>query len=191
MQLSSLYIEKTMKLIVHIRQERPEDYQWVVELTERAFKTMPYSNGREGMLVHHLRKSSSFIPELSLVAEYEGKVVGHILFTPIHIDNGNQQFTSLVLAPVSVLPEFHNKGIGSQLINAGHQKAKELGYGSAILVGHPEYYPRFGYQPCVNRNIKSPIALPSDDVFMAVELSKGSLHGVSGTVVFPPEFESV
>jgi predicted N-acetyltransferase YhbS len=180
-----------MNLTVNIRQETPEDYQWVVELTERAFKTMPYSNGKEGMLVHNLRKSSAFIPELSLVAEYEGKVVGHILFTPIRIDNGSEQFTSLALAPVSVLPEFHNKGIGSQLILAGHQKAKELGYGSVILVGHPQYYPRFGYKPCVTWNIKSPIDLPSDDVFMALELTKGALHGVSGTVVFPPEFAGV
>jgi predicted N-acetyltransferase YhbS len=180
-----------MKPTIIIRQETPDETQWVVELTERAFKTLPLSEGKEGMLVNELRKSNNFIPELSLVAELDGKVVGHILFTPIIIDNGEQQFQSLVLAPVSVLPEFHNKGIGSQLILAGHQKAKELGYQSVILVGHPEYYPRFGYRPCVTWNIKSPIDLPSDDVFMALELTEGALNGVSGTVVFPPEFEGV
>lgn len=180
-----------MNLTVNIRQERPDETQWVVELTERAFKSLSFSKGKEGLLVSNLHKSNSFIPELSLVAEVEGKVVGHILFSPLVIDNGQQQFHSLVLAPVSVLPEFQNKGIGSLLIRAGHQNAKELGYESVILVGHPEYYPRFGYRPCSAWNIKSPIDLPSDDVFMAMELSEGSLQGVSGTVVFPPEFEGV
>lgn len=178
-----------MNLTVNIRPERPDETQWVVELTERAFETMPFSNGKEGMLVHNLHNSSSFIPELSLVAEYEGKVVGHILFTPIRIDNGEQQFTSLALAPVSVLPGFQNRRIGTQLILAGHQKAKELGYQSVILFGHPKYYPRFGYKPCSTWNIKASFDLPSDDVFMAVELSEGALNGVSGTVVHPPEFE--
>lgn len=180
-----------MNLTVNIRQERPDDHQWVVEITQRAFEAMELSNGKEGELVHNLRKSNSFIPELSLVAEFEGKIVGHILFTPIIIDNGSRQFTSLILAPVSVLPEFQNKGIGSQLILAGHQKAKEQGYQSVILFGHPQYYPRFGYQPCAGWNIKSPLALPSDDVFMAVELTEGALKGVSGTVVLPEEFAGV
>lgn len=191
LRLSSLFIILAMKLIVKIRQERPEDYQWVIELTERAFEAMELSNGKEGMLVSNLRKSHSFIPDLSLVAEFEGKVVGHILFTPTIINNGNQQFLSLTLAPVSVLPDFQNKGIGSQLILIGHQKAKELGYQSVILFGHPHYYPRFGYQPCSTWNIQSPIELPSDDVFMAVELTEGALNGVSGTVVLPDEFADV
>lgn len=178
-----------MKLTVNIRQERPEDYQWVVELTERAFKTMPFSDGKEGMLVHNLRKSNSFIPELSLVAEHEGKVVGHILFTPVVIDNESEKYHSLILGPVSVLPELQNQGIGSQLILAGHRKAMELGWQSVILVGHAEYYPRFGYRPCSTWHIKSTLALPSEDVFMAVELSQGALEGVTGTMILPPEFQ--
>jgi predicted N-acetyltransferase YhbS len=178
-----------MKLTVNIRQERPNDYQWVVELTERAFKTMPFSKGKEGKLVYNLHKSTSFIPELSLVAEIEGKIVGHILFTPIHIKHEVQKEPSLVLAPVSVLPEFQNKGIGSKLILAGHQRAKDLGYQSVILVGHADYYPRFGYKPCSSWNIKAPFALPSDDVFMAYELNERALSKISGMVIFPPEFE--
>ncbi|HLN72692.1 MAG: GNAT family N-acetyltransferase [Methylococcaceae bacterium] len=178
-----------MNLTVNIRQERPDDHQWVVELTERAFETMPYSDGKEGRLVHNLRKSPFFIPELSLVAEYESRVVGHILFTPVIIDNGSQKFHSLLLGPVSVLPELQNQGIGSQLIKAGHQRAKDLGHHSVILVGHAEYYPRFGYKSCSTWNIKSTLALPSDDVFMAVELSEGALQGVNGTLILPPEFE--
>jgi len=180
-----------MNKTINIRQETPVDYQWVIELTESAFKAMPFSKGKEGKLVHHLRKSPSFICELSLVAEIEGKVVGHILFTPIIIENEGKKEPSLVLAPVSVLPEFQNKGIGSQLILAGHQKSKELGYESVILVGHPQYYPRFGYKPCSTWGIKAPFDLPSDDVFMAYELIDGALNEVSGTVIFPSEFGMV
>lgn len=177
-----------MNQTINIRKETPGDYDWVIELTERAFETMEFSDGNEGKLVDNLRKAPTFMEELSLVAELNGKVVGHILFTPIHIENGQLRFESLTLAPVSVLPEFQNQGIGSQLIEAGHQKAKELGFKSVIVFGHPEYYPRFGYQPASSWGIKSPVSLPSDDVFMALELSVGTLSGVSGMVVFPPEF---
>jgi len=171
-----------------IRQETPKDHSWVIELTAKAFETMPFSEGDEDKLVENLRKASSFIPELSLVAELNGQVVGHILYTPMIIDNGQQQYQSLVLGPVSVLPEFQKMGIGGMLIIAGHQKAKELRFQSVILIGHPEYYPRFGYKPASGFGIKTQIPLPSDDVFMAVELTEGALTGVSGMVIFPPEF---
>ena len=171
-----------------IRKENPFDHNWVIELTEKAFETLEISEHKEGQLVDKLRKAPTFIEELSLVAELNGQVVGHILFTPIIIDNGKQQFQSLVLAPVSVLPEFQKMGIGGQLIRTGHQKAVDLGFNSVILLGHPQYYPRFGYKPASIWGIKSPIPLPSDDVFMAVELKDDSLAGVSGMVVFPPEF---
>jgi len=177
-----------MNQTITIRKETPEDYLWVIELTDRAFETLEISNHNEGKLVDNLRKASTFIEELSLVAEFDGKVVGHILFTPIVIDNSVQQFHSLVLAPVSVLPEFQKMGIGGQLIVTGHQKAKELGFQSSILLGHPEYYPRFGYKPASTWGIKTHFELPSDDVFMAVELTEGALSNVSGMVIFPPEF---
>jgi len=110
------------------------------------------------------------------------------LFTPLIIDNGQQQFQSLVLGPVSVLPEFQKQGIGGQLIVAGHQKARDLGFQSVILIGHPEYYPRFGYKTASVQGLKVAMHLPSDEVFMAVELTENALSGVSGMVVFPPEF---
>ncbi len=172
----------------NIRKETPEDYNRVIELTEKAFETLEISDHNEGKLVDKLREAPTFIEELSLVAELNGQVVGHILFTPIVIDNGTQQFQSLVLAPVSVLPEFQKMGIGGQLIRAGHCKSKELGFQSVILIGHPDYYPKFGYKPASIWGIKTQIPLPSEDVFMAVELTKGRLEGVSGTVIFPPEF---
>ena len=177
-----------MNQTLSIRKENPSDQKWVVELTEKAFETLEISDHNEGRLVDNLRKASTFIEDLSLVAELNGQVVGHILFTPILIEDGKEKFESLILAPVSVLPEFQKQGIGGQLIRAGHQKALELGFHSVILLGHPEYYPRFGYKPASTWGIKSPIPLPSDDVFMAVELTEDALANVTGTVVFPPEF---
>lgn len=171
-----------------IRKENSFDHNWVIELTEKAFETLEISDHKEGQLVDKLRKAPTFIDELSLVAELNGQVVGHILFTSIVIDNGTQQFQSLILAPVSVLPEYQKMGVGGQLIRAGHQKAKEIGFQSAILIGHPEYYPRFGYRPASTWGIKTQIPLPSDDIFMAVELTEGALSKVSGMVIFPPEF---
>jgi predicted N-acetyltransferase YhbS len=173
---------------INIRKETPEDYARVFDLTQKAFANLEISEHMEGKLVENLRKAITFIEDLSLVAELEGQVVGHILFTPIRIENGQERFESLVLAPVSVLPEFQKIGIGSQLILAGHRKAKELGYNSVILLGHPEYYPPFGYKPASTWGIKTKIELPSDDVFMAVELTDGALAGISGMVIFPPEF---
>jgi len=178
-----------MNQTIHIRKETPGDYAWVVELTERAFQNMPFSDGNEGKLVAKLRQAPSFIGRLSLVAEIKGLVVGHILFTPIRIDNGYQQFESLALAPVSVLPEFQDHGIGSRLILTGHLIARDLAFESIIVLGHPEYYSRFGYQPASHWNIKAPFDLPSDDVFMALELTQGALKDVSGTVIYPSEFE--
>jgi predicted N-acetyltransferase YhbS len=171
-----------------IRQETPEDYTWVIELTEKAFETMEFSDGKEGQLVDNLRKAPTFIEKLSLVAELNGQVIGHILFSPMQIKNEQESFESLVLGPVSVLPEFQKMGIGGQLILAGHQKARELGFQSVILIGHPEYYPRFGYKPASGWGIKTHYELPSDDVFMAVELTEDALKNVSGMVIFPPEF---
>jgi len=171
-----------------IRKEKPEDYSTVIELTEKAFETMEFSDGKEGQLVEKLRKAATFIPELSLIAEHNGQIIGHILFTPLKIENENYKNDSLVLGPVSVLPEFQKQGIGGQLIVAGHQKALELGFHSAILIGHPEYYPRFGYQKASGFGLKVAMELPSDDVFMAVELSEAALKDISGMVIFPPEF---
>ena len=167
----------------------PEDYQWVVQLTERAFKNMPFSDGNEGKLVAKLRQAPTFIGRLSLVAEIKGLVVGHILFAPIRIENGSQQFESLALASVSVLPEFQDQGIGSRLILTGHLIARDLAFESIIVLGHPEYYSRFGYQPVSHWNIKAPFYFPSDDALMARELTEGALADVSGTVIYPSEFE--
>jgi len=116
-----------MNQTINIRKETREDYAWVIELTEHAFETMEFSDHTEGKLVENLRKSENFIGNLSLVAELNGKVVGHILFTPLTIENDRQHFDSLTLAPVSVLPEFQ--------YNTCHSDPPHKNSGSWLLSG--------------------------------------------------------
>ena len=166
-----------------IRQETHKDFKAVFNLIEEAFKTEKYSDHKEQFLVERLRKSAAFIPELSLVAEIDGKIVGHILITKLKIN----EFDSLALAPVSVLPEFQGKGIGGKLIIESHKKAKELGYQSIVLLGHETYYPRFGYERADKYGIELPFEVPKENC-MVIELTKNGLKGVSGMVVYPNEF---
>ncbi|MCD9575626.1 GNAT family N-acetyltransferase [Flavobacterium soyae] len=172
---------------IKLRQERKEDYKNVFQLIEKAFENIEYSDHKEQFLVERLRKSEAFIPELSIVAEAEGKIVGHILFTKLEIKNESQSFQSLALAPVSVLPEFQGKGVGSKLILNGHETAKSLGYKSVILLGHQDYYPRFGYELCEKYNIKMPFDVPAENC-MVIALTENGLRGISGEVVYPSVF---
>lgn len=174
--------------MITIRQEEEKDHQHVFQVIEEAFKNMEHSDHQEQFLVERLRKSETFIPELSLVAENEnGEIVGHILFTKLKIINDSETFESLALAPVSVKPEFQNQGIGRQLINSGHLTAKKLGFGSVILIGHEKYYPMFGYQKTTNFGISFPFEIPEENG-MAIELIKNSLKNKKGIVKYPEEF---
>jgi predicted N-acetyltransferase YhbS len=141
----------------------------------------------EPFLVKRLRNSDAFIPELSLVAEVESKIVGHILLTRLLIHSQEDMVESLSLAPVSVRPEFQGKGVGSKLINHAHEIAIDLGFGSVILVGHENYYPRFGYRPINEYGISLPFDAPPENC-MILELQDGALNGISGKAEFAPEF---
>ena len=174
-----------MKIVV--RQETNEDFEKVYEVVKMAFLNAEHTNNDEQNLVVRLRKSAAFIPELSLVAVIDDEIVGHIMFTKIKIKNRTEEFESLVLAPVSVVPEMQNKGIGAKMIIEGHKTAQGLGYISVILVGHPSYYPRFGYVPASGFGITAPFDVP-DEAFMASELTDNGLSGVKGVVHFPEEF---
>lgn len=170
-----------------IRQEAKEDYTAVFQLIEKAFKSEIYSDHTEQFLVERLRSSASFIPELSLVAIYDQKIVGHILLTKITIQNPEKSVNSLALAPVSVLPEYQRKGIGSNLIHTAHQIAKDLGHLSIVLIGHESYYPKFGYQEAHTYGITVPFDVPKENC-MVIELVKDSLKNVNGVVTYPKEF---
>ncbi|MFN4150808.1 MAG: GNAT family N-acetyltransferase [Candidatus Sericytochromatia bacterium] len=123
-----------------IRQENEKDYSSVENLIKKVFENEEYSDHKEHFLVSRLRKSTSFIPELSLVAEYNGLIIGHILLTKLVIKNGDKSFDSLALAPVSVRKEDQNKGVGSRLILESNKIAKNVGYEQYESVYHPRPY---------------------------------------------------
>lgn len=170
-----------------IRKENSEDFKTVFNLIKKAFEKEQMSDHMEQFLVERLRKSSAFVPELSLVAETENKIVGHILLTKLKIKNGQNEFNSLALAPVSVLPEYQQNGIGGALIQEAHKKAKELGFHSVILLGHEKYYPKFGYKQADQFGIELPFDVPKENC-MAIELIENGLKNVNGTVEYPKEF---
>ncbi|WP_336664617.1 N-acetyltransferase [Elizabethkingia meningoseptica] len=171
----------------NIRTENHEDFEAVSALIQNAFEHEEHSDHTEHLLVDRLRKSSSFVPDLALVAEAEGKIAGYILLTEIKIKNDSAEILSLALAPVAVLQEYQGKGIGSALIKSAHQKAKELGYNSVVLLGHADYYPKFGYETAHLFGIELPFDVPKENC-MVIELVKGSLQGVSGMVEYPEAF---
>lgn len=173
-----------MELI--IRQETKNDFAAVFQLIISAF-----SGENEAKLVEALRLSNTFIPELSLVAIIDHKIVGHILFTKIKIvDEKQNEVESLALAPLAVKPEFQKNGIGGKLIKAGLAKATSLNFKSVFVLGHKNYYPKFGFIPSTQWNIKSTFDVPIE-AFMGIELINGGLERVTGTVKYPKEFEIV
>ncbi len=168
--------------MLEIRQENKNDYEKVYMVVKTAFETAEHSDGNEQDLVVALRNSDNFIPELSLVAIKDNKIVGHILFTKIKIGNHEE----LALAPLAVLPEYQKQGIGSKLIQQGHKIAKELGYHYSIVLGSETYYPKFGYVPAIQYGIKAPFDV-SDKNFMAIKLNDIDIE-IKGTVQYAKEF---
>ena len=172
---------------ISIRQENQKDHQEIFDLIEKAFLNENISDHKEQFLVEKLRKSTAFVPELSLVAIDNDKIVGHILLSKIQIVNDKRSFESLALAPVSVLPDFQNKGIGSRLILKAHEIAKDLGYQSVVVLGHSNFYPKFDYELTSKYHIKIPFDAPESSC-MVKALVKGGLVDVSGTVNYAKEF---
>ncbi|WP_062105678.1 GNAT family N-acetyltransferase [Bacillus niameyensis] len=172
-----------------IKQEHVEDYKVTEEVVKCAFVNAEYSDKNEHNLVSRIRNSNVFIPELSLVAvdKDNNQIVGHILLSKIKIMNDNKIVESLALAPVSVLPEYQNKGVGRFLILEALREAKELEYNSVIVLGHPEYYPKFGFKKASIWGIKAPFEVP-DEAFMAIELRENALNKVQGVVEYPGVF---
>lgn len=127
---------------ISIRNEQPSDIPNIFELTQAAFKDIEYSSHTEQFIVNALRDSQQLT--VSLVAEYEGQIVGHIAFSPVSISDGTTDWYGL--GPVSVQPEFQNQGVGSQLIHTGLKKLKTLKAAGCVLLGDPEYYARFGFK---------------------------------------------
>lgn len=172
-----------------IRQEQKSDHESTEKIVEIAFASAVQSDQNEHKLVSRIRRSDAFIPELSLVAvgKDDDEILGHILLSKVLINDGNQKVESLALAPVSVLPDYQNKGIGRSLIQKALQKAKELEFQSVIVLGHPEYYPKFGFRKSSQWQIKAPFDVP-EEALMAIELQERSLDNVSGVIEYPSVF---
>lgn len=175
---------------VIIREERQKDFEKINQVVKAAFKNVEQSDHTEHLLVEKLRKSQAYIPALSLVAQTpQGEIVGHLLLSKSHIINGSQSFEVLALAPLSVAPAFQRNSIGSKLIEAAHQRAKKLGYAAIVLLGHKDYYPRFGYKKASLFGVSFPFNAP-DDCCMVAELRKNALRGISGVVCYSQAFSS-
>lgn len=167
---------------LNIRQETDRDNREVCFVVKTAFATAEHCDGTEQDLVEALRRGSAFVPELSLVAEEGEKIIGHILFTKASV--GSQ--TVLALAPLSVLPEYQRKGVGSALVTEGHRIARTLGFFYSVVLGSETYYPRFGYVPSVRLGILPPFEVPAEN-FMALRLREDA-PPVSGVLNYPKEF---
>jgi putative acetyltransferase len=156
----------------------------------REVVTAAFGQTDEAKLIEVIRNSQNFIPELSIVAVEDGEVLGHILFSAIGIEAQGQIVPALALAPLAVTPNCQRQGIGSQLIQNGLSKCRQLDHSIVVVVGHPHYYGRFGFQKASQFSLHSSISFP-DEVFMVLELKPGALSNISGTVRYPAYFEEV
>ena len=166
---------------IAIRPEQAGDAASVRQVNERAFGAPA-----EADLVDALRGSDGSI---SLVAIANGAVVGHILFTPVTLDAAGA-VRAAGLAPVSVLPEHQRAGVGTQLVRAGLAACREQGYSAVVVVGHPSYYPRFGFTPAHTYGLRCEFAVPRD-AFMVAVLDPQVLPHLAGLVRYRPEFAAV
>ncbi len=169
--------------MIIVRAETPDDFPAVHQVNELAF-----GRSDEAVLVGKLRAVAD--PNISLVADQNGRVVGHIFFSPVSIEISSPGSIALGLGPLAVLPEYQKQGIGSQLTRAGLKECQRIGGDVVVVLGHPEYYPRFGFVPAKQKVLRSEYPVP-DEVFMVVELKPGALDRQRGLVKYLPEFSEV
>lgn len=165
-----------------IRSEREADQTAVYTVNASAFATEA-----EAKLVDVLRTDAH--PIVSLVAEEQGQVVGHIMFSPVAL-SGDPQLSMMGLAPLAVTPQYQRQGIGSALVRAGLEQCKNLGTVAVFVLGHPTYYPRFGFVPSSQFAIDYEYEVP-EEAFMAIELQPTALRGKTRRVTFHSAFSNV
>jgi len=169
--------------MIEIRGETTGDYPAVRRVNELAF-----GQPNEADLVDGLRANAR--PYISLVAIIDEQVVGHIFFSPVSIESEKDTLTAMGLAPMAVLPEYQNQGIGTQLVKEGLKECRGRGHDVVVVLGHPNFYPRFGFEPARLKMLRSEYDVP-DEVFMVLELIEGALGGHRGLVKYHPEFNKV
>ena len=168
---------------MNIRKEQASDIEKIWAINSEAFETDAEAN-----LVNALRDSGCTF--ISLVADIQNKLVGHILFTPVELTDNENKLKILGLAPMAVLSQHQNTKIGSKLVNAGLEHCQSLGYDAVVVLGHPDYYPKFGFVPSVKFGIKSEYEVP-DEVFMVLELVPECLKNHAGVIKYHEVFNSV
>jgi predicted N-acetyltransferase YhbS len=166
-----------------IRNERPTEYSFLHNFVKVAFETAEVKNGDEQNYVDRLRGSDGYMPELALVAEEAGEIVGHIMLTKTYILTGTRRVEVLLLAPLSVELSHRRQGVGSKLVQESFRIAKQMGFQSVFVVGNPKYYGRFGFRSTARFGIRHVPEIPEPYV-MGIELTPNALAGVSGTVNF-------
>ncbi len=168
---------------ISIRNEQPGD-----EADIRRINILAFNGSAEADIVDQLRLAC---PEgLSLVALDGERLVGHILFTPAVIGTPGQQVNGMGLAPMSVLPEYQGQGIGSQLARTGLEMLRQAGQPFVIVLGHPHYYPRFGFKIASQHGIVSQYDGIPDEAFMILIFDQEALKGVSGVAYYRSEFDA-
>ncbi|MCH8207083.1 MAG: N-acetyltransferase [Chloroflexi bacterium] len=166
-----------------VRPETTVDHIAIHRINEAAF-----GRPNEADLVDTLRAAGHAV--LSLVAINKGQVVGHIFFTPVSIESQSSPHSALALGPMGVLPELQNRRIGSLLVRRGLEGCLASGFPVVVVLGHPHFYPRFGFTEARARGINPQWDVP-DEAFMVAELEPGALRGVTGTVRYRPEFDEL
>ncbi|GAB6123034.1 GNAT family N-acetyltransferase [Dysgonomonas termitidis] len=169
---------------IRIREIAKEEQPEVYNLIKTAFETAKVRDGDEQDYAGKLRQGDGYIPGLDLVAEVNNKLVGQAMFTKTYVARaGNSNVESLLLSPISVLPEYRDSGIGSSLIREGFRLAREMGYKLIFLCGDPAYYHRFGFKPASAYGIRHASGFPEENV-MVCTLTGSALEGVTGIVDF-------
>jgi putative acetyltransferase len=163
---------------VLVRAERPAD-----RVAIRAVNSQAFGREDEAGLVEALGDGG--YARLSLVAEEGERVVGHLLFSDLPILTSTGTLSALALAPLAVLPDRQRQGIGSRLVREGLRACLAAGHRVVVVLGHADYYPRFGFSARLAESLQAPFSGPS---FMALELVPGALQGVRGKVCYPPPF---
>jgi putative acetyltransferase len=168
-----------------IRQEIPADIPAIFEVNYQAF-----AHYDEARLVDALRDAKVFNPELSLVAVDGERIIGHIMFPPVTIESPQGITPAIALAPLVVHPDYQCRGVGAALIEEGLNVCRTLGHRIVIVIGHPGYYPRYGFRSARANGIVAPFAV-ADDVFMVLALDPGALDGIQGIVKYPEAFDAI
>jgi putative acetyltransferase len=169
---------------VIIRPEKPADFDAIHALVTAAF-----SKPAEAELVELIRASAHYVPDLALVAESARQIVGHIMFSYVALE-GDESMRVLCLAPMAVAPGRQRSGIGSALVAAGLARADARGEPLVVVLGHAEYYPRFGFEPARSHGIQPPSDAIPDAVFMVKLLSRCDAR-YHGRIAYPPAFAAV